>query len=149
VNIGTAKKRAAVPRASARVLRDSDELSREERAYAGQLELRRLAGEVLRWRYQPVSLRLGYRLWYRPDFGLLLADGTFELHEVKGGKVEQGPKGERCVPYMREDAAVKVRAAASLYPWWSFVLAWRWPKARGGAWCTREVPVAPGAALEG
>jgi hypothetical protein len=128
----------------------ASEPSREERSYAELLERRRLAGEVRRWRYQPVSLRLGARLWYRPDFGVLMADRTWELHEVKGGKLEAGPDGaERCVPYTREDAAVKIRAAASAFPWWRFVLAWRWPARRGGAWCTREVPVDGGAVLEG
>ena len=83
--------------------------SRWEQQYADELEKLRLVGEILGWRYEPFKLRLGkgWKTTYAPDFMVLLPDGLIELHEVKG--------------FWREDARVKIKVAAALYPEFRFV----------------------------
>jgi hypothetical protein len=63
-----------------------------ERKYAAVLESRKLAGEIQRWDFEPVKLRLADRTFYTPDFRVVLNDATIEFHETKGG-------------FMRDDAA--------------------------------------------
>lgn len=76
-------------------------MNKTERAYADDLELRRLAGEILRWRFEPLKFRIGHACFYTPDFEVVLPDGTVQYHEVKG--------------FWRDDARVKIKAVASLF----------------------------------
>ena len=55
---------------------------------------------------------------YTPDFLVLAGDGVLECHEVKGGKYVEG----RLVAWQMDDARVKCRVAARLFPF-RFVLA--------------------------
>lgn len=77
-------------------------MNRWERQYAERLEGDRLNGTILSWTYQPLKLRLADLTFYTPDFMVILQDGTLEMHEVKG--------------FMRDDAAVKIKVAAELFP---------------------------------
>lgn len=92
-----------------------DAMNRSERKYADLLELRRRAGELWRFDYQSIKLRLADDTWYTPDFIVYLAEGTIEFHEVKG--------------YWREDARVKFKVAAATFPF-PFVAA----KLTGSTW---------------
>lgn len=79
-------------------------MNKTERRYSELLEQRRAAGEVIWWKFEAIALRLAeQRCAYHPDFLVMLADGTMEVHEVKGG-------------FTREDAQIKLKVAASLYP---------------------------------
>lgn len=78
-----------------------------ERRYAGQLDMMKLSGEIKDWRFEAMNFRLGDGLFYKPDFFVVKED-RFEVHEVKGG-------------YWRDDALVKAKAAASLYPWFKWI----------------------------
>jgi hypothetical protein len=89
----------AAPRASA--------MNRLEAAYAQHLELQRAAGVIRRWDYEPERLLIGNRCTYLPDFRIVGADDVIEMHEVKG--------------FMRDDALVKLKVAASMHPY-RFVL---------------------------
>ena len=82
--------------------------SKLEERFAGELELRRRAGELCWWAYEPVRLKLGEGATYCPDFGTVDADGRFELWETKG--------------FRREASIVRLKVAASLYWWWRFKL---------------------------
>src|SRR5689334_9481004 len=65
-----------------------DAMNGTERRYADEfLETRRAAGEVLWWAFQAVKLRLADDTWFCPDFVVVLADGTLEFHEIKGGLI--------------------------------------------------------------
>ena len=77
-------------------------MNKTEAAYAQHLYLRKCAGEVLDYRFEPMNLRLADNTFYRPDFGVLLADGHYELHEVKG--------------HWTDDARVKIKVAAEIHP---------------------------------
>jgi hypothetical protein len=92
-----------------------------ERRYADELYKLQLAGEILAYEYEPIKLRLAKGTFYTPDFLVVYPD-HFEFHEVKG--------------YARDDAMVKVKVAARLYPWFRFVLV-RYDKKKG--WVKKEV----------
>lgn len=79
------------------------EMNGLERDYADELDMRKLSGEVLEWWFDAVKLRLAGNTFYTTDFLVMLADGTLEIHEVKGGFIE-------------DDAAVKLKVAAASYP---------------------------------
>jgi hypothetical protein len=74
-----------------------------EKRYHDLLMIRKAAGEVIGIWYEPFSLRLAPNTYYRPDFLVQLADGSLELHEVKG--------------FWTDDAKAKTKIAADLYPW--------------------------------
>lgn len=100
-------------------------MNKTEAAYAQQLTFRKHAGEVLWFGFETVKLRLATRTWLTVDFLVRLADGTFELHEVKGRK------GTRY--YATEDGKIKAKVAAEQYPFWPFRIVW--PRA-GGGWAS-------------
>lgn len=83
-------------------------MNKLEAAYAQQLELRKAAGEVLWWAYEPMSLRLAPATHYRPDFAVMLSDCTLEIHETKGNNME-------------DDSWCKLKIAAALFPF-QFIL---------------------------
>lgn len=92
-----------------------------EREYDAYLWLLRHSGEVLWHKYEGIKLRLAEKCFLTVDFAVLPKSGVIELHETKGG-------------WFRDDAKVKLRVAASLYPF-RFVLI---RKAKDGAWKTED-----------
>lgn len=108
-----AKSRTTAPRGA--------KMNHTEARYAVLLDQRLRAGAVRWFEYEPVTFRLGDDTRYTPDFMLQLADGTIELHEVKG--------------FWRDDARVKIKVAARLFPFFTF----RVVKAlKGGGWTITE-----------
>ncbi len=87
-----------------------------ERRYAQHLHSRRLAGEIHSFSFERHNLKLADRTYYRPDFEVMLTDGTIEFHEVKG--------------FMRDDANVKIKVAAQQFPQYVFRLV-RWDRKAG------------------
>jgi hypothetical protein len=77
-----------------------------ESQYWAELELRQMAGEVKWFGFEVFRVRLAGGAWYCPDFAVLLANGDFELHEVKG--------------HWREAAMLRVKVARDKYPWIRF-----------------------------
>lgn len=73
-----------------------------ERDYAAHLEFRRIAEEVVWWRFNCVKLRLAVDTFYEPDFMVMLPGGELEIHEVKG--------------HWEDDARVKIKVAAAIFP---------------------------------
>ena len=99
--------------------------SKAEAAWAQRLDALQRAGEIKRWAHEVITLRLGPDCRYTPDF-LVVPWGwpvvPLELHEVKG-------------KYAREDALVKLRAAAGAFPEFRFVLA----RLVGTTWEERQI----------
>ena len=89
---------------SSRPRREPGKMNGTEKVYADALELRLRAGEILRYDFEPEKLRLAKGTFYDPDFRVIMADGTMEFHEVKGG-------------FIRDDAMVKIKVAAALHPY--------------------------------
>ncbi len=96
-------------------------MNKLETRWAQELDFRRRAGDVAWYRFESITLKLADGCRYTPDFLVCLADGedgtpgTLELQECKG--------------FMREDAQVKIRICAEMYPWPLRLV--RWVK---GAW---------------
>lgn len=103
------------------------EMNGTEAAYAAHLEARKQAGEVLWYEFEAIKLKLSDNTHLTVDFSLMLADGTLELHDVKGSKA-----------IYQDDAKVKMKWAAQRYP---FVFRVAFPKKKkdGGGWDIEEV----------
>lgn len=102
------------------------QMNQTEVRYAAELEIRRVAGEIVGWRFEPLRLRLGadWKTSYTPDFLVLRPDGEIELVDVKGSGGWE------------EDARVKIKVAAGLYPEFHFVAAVE--QRRGGGFVREE-----------
>lgn len=105
------------------VRRASGEMNNVEATYADLLERRRLAGEVAWYVFEGVTLKLARDTRYTPDFFVMLADDTLECHECKG--------------FWEDDAKVKIKVAAQLFPF-RFVAVRKLPKREGGGFRTEE-----------
>ena len=72
-----------------------------------------------------MRLRIGQgNAFFAPDFLVQLADGTLELHEVKG--------------FHREAGIVRLKVAADMFPFACKLVEAR-PKREGGGWDVREI----------
>ena len=81
-------------------------MNKTEQAYSNQLNLLKLQGDILDFRFEGLKLRLADKTFYTPDF-LVIKPDHFELHEVKG--------------YWEDDARVKIKVAAHQFPWFLFI----------------------------
>jgi hypothetical protein len=81
-------------------------MNKTESRYAMMLELRKQAGEIIDYKYEPFKLVLAFNTLYIPDFLVVFKD-HFEIHEVKG--------------FWRDDARVKIKVAARAFPWFRFI----------------------------
>ncbi len=98
-------------------------MNKTEAAYADHLEMQRLAGEVLWYAYESVTLKLADDCRYTPDFAVVRADMSLEMHEVKG--------------FWRDDARVKIKVAAEKFPF-AFIAVTQVPVRQGGGWKFEE-----------
>jgi hypothetical protein len=107
-------------------------MNRTELAWANELESMRVAGVNLGWRFEAVRLRLGGTAFYTPDFLVVAVIGGhtyMELHEVKG--------------FWREAALVRIKTAASAYPWFRFKVIRKKRKKDGGGFDVQTVDSRP------
>lgn len=95
------------------------ERNKTEAEYEQLLTARLHAGEVAWYKFEGLKLRLADNTFYTPDFAVMLADGAMECHEVKG--------------HWTDDARVKIKVAADLYPL-RFIAVKKRPKKDGGGW---------------
>lgn len=102
-------------------------MNKTEEAYSGLLQAKFLGGEINGWRFEAYKLRLAPNTHYTPDFVVQLPDGTIEIHEVKACKSNGDFLCE-------DDARVKIKVAAEMYPEFRFVLCGLLPKKCGGNW---------------
>lgn len=98
-------------------------LNRTEARYAAHLAALQAAGEILWHRFEGLKLRLADATFYTPDFAVLAADGVLECHEVKG--------------FWHDDARVKIKVAAGLYPFRFLAVTARAAK-DGGGWARED-----------
>lgn len=94
-----------------------------EAYYASVLDERVRLGEVVRFSYERHRLVLGDRCTYTPDFEVWLSNGELEFHEVKG--------------FWRDDARVKLKAAATAFPQYRFVAVY--PRKRRGTFTVEKM----------
>lgn len=88
---------------------DQARLNKTERAYWEHLKQSQLLDGCILWiGVQDVTLKLADDTRYTPDFWTFEVGGQFVAREVKG--------------FFREDAKVKIKVAARLFPWAKFLI---------------------------
>ena len=87
--------------------------------------MRKAAGEIMWYAYEPIKLRLAKKTFYTPDYLVQDGDGFLEIHEVKG--------------FMQDDAAVKLKVTARTYPMLKILVIRKRSKKDGGGWSIQEV----------
>ena len=80
-----------------------------ETKYADHLELRKRGGDILWWKFEGIKLRLADKTFLTIDFAVMRLSGQIELHDIKGGPI-------------MEDANVKIKVAAEMYPFQFFIV---------------------------
>lgn len=95
------------------------ELNKTEQAYQAHLELLKRAGEIVWYKFEGIKLRLADNTFYSPDFAVMTKDCEIQIHEVKGAK-----------GVFTDDAKVKVKVAAEMYPF-KFIVVYPKPKKAG------------------
>lgn len=87
---------------------DVAKLNKTERAYLGYIETLKKVGQFQWIGVQSTTFKLADDCRYTPDFITLELDGKVTAREVKG--------------FFRDDAKVKIKVAARMFPWVQFVL---------------------------
>ena len=81
-------------------------MNKLEAQYAQHLELRKIAGEIVDYRFERMKLKLAGNTFYTPDF-MVITQHWIEMHETKG--------------FWEDDARVKIKVAADQFPEFLFV----------------------------
>jgi len=108
-----------------RIRHTPGKMNRLEAEYAAMLDADWKAGRIVRFYFERVTLKLADDTRYTPDFMVVLPDGVIRLDEVKG--------------FLEDDAWVKFKVAADLFPF-TFRLAKKRPKKSGGGWVLKDYP---------
>ena len=108
-----------LPRNRAHGTRRPGEMNKLEASYAEHLGGLMALGDVIWFKFEAIKFRLAPLTYYTPDFIVLTGEEIFEAHEVKG--------------FWQDDARVKIKVAAELYPI-VFKAFKPLPKKRGGGW---------------
>tara|TARA_R110000851_G_scaffold33896_3_gene90384 strand:+ start:3046 stop:3387 length:342 start_codon:yes stop_codon:yes gene_type:complete len=94
-------------------------MNQTEAAYAALLEACKQAGEIVWYSFESMTFKLADNTRYTPDFAVMRTDGLIEIHEVKG--------------FWRDDARIKIKVAAELFPF-RFIAVKKQSKKAGGGW---------------
>lgn len=116
------------------------EMNGVESRYAQHLEMRKRGGDIADWKFEAFTLKLAHDCRFTPDFWILENSGHQTFIDVKGTKRKAGIEK----PYSTEDAALKIRWAASMFPCFKFLVMFERVK---GIWSAVEAP-ATGAAAD-
>jgi hypothetical protein len=76
--------------------------SQLEADYATYLELKRRAGQISYWAYEPMTLNLGGGVKWKPDWLVMLPNGELEIRETKG--------------YWRRGERERIKIASAKFP---------------------------------
>lgn len=85
-------------------------MNKTEQRRGIELEAMKRSGLIAAWWYEKVTLKLADDTRYTPDFLVQELDGTLRFEETKG--------------FWRDDAKVKIKVAAALYPFRFTSLVW-------------------------
>jgi hypothetical protein len=111
-----------------RTRRVAGTMNKGEQQYHDILTAQQHAGGILEFKYEGLTIKLANDVRFTADFFVVNADSEVELHEVK-------PRTKNGKYYAREDAVMKMRLAATHYPFRVFVC---WPADRTGVHWHRE-----------
>lgn len=96
-------------------------MNQTEAAYAEHLEARKLAGEILDYKFHPMNIRLAKNTFYEVDFLVLAADMGLEIHETKGG-------------FTSDKGQLKIKLVGETMPWFRMLKVTKKLKREGGGW---------------
>lgn len=96
------------------------EMNKTEAAYSQLLES---DDNVIWYKFEGMTFKLADNTRYTPDFAVMVKSGQLEMHEVKG--------------HWYDDARVKIKVAASIYPF-RFIACKPKAKKDGGGWIIEE-----------
>lgn len=108
-----------------RVRRVPGTMNKLEAEYHEHLHAMKESGEIVKFGYESIRIKLADKTTYLPDFAVLLPTGEYQFHEIKGG-------------IWIGDARVKIKVAAEQYPEFSFVAVTKIKKKDGGGWKYEE-----------
>lgn len=95
----------------------SGEMNGLEKEYDNHLKTRLMAGDILWYKFEGVRFVIAPGCSYTPDFFVMRSNGVLEVHECKG--------------FWTDDAKVKTKVAASMFPFEFFIVK-KVAKKRGG-----------------
>jgi hypothetical protein len=115
----------------------SAKMNRWEQEYAMELEARRRAGEILWYGFEAIKLRLTGGTFYTPDFCTV---GLYS--EVRKSAWSHDETHVQMTPisfievkgHLRDDANVKFKVAAELFPFAEFFMYRKRKAKEGGGW---------------
>ena len=86
----------------------SGKMNKWEEAFAERLEMYRLEGSIIDWKYESIRFRLAANTTYTPDFMVITTD-AIEFIEIKGQRHSTG--------------MAKFKICSEMYPWalWKMV----------------------------
>jgi len=116
------------------VRRKPGEMNGLERRYALLLDQQLEIGSILSFQHEAIKLRLAEKTFYEPDFLVVAADEVIEIHEVKGSYRDKATGQWK--PFVEDDAAVKFKVAARLFP---FRFRMVWFDTGKGIWCEDQL----------
>jgi len=95
-------------------------MNKTEAKFAAYLEQLKHLNKIVAWQFEPIRFRLAWKTGYTPDF-LVISRDNFSFYEVKG--------------FMRDDAAVKIKTTAEIYPWFRWFIVYL----KKNEWVFKEV----------
>jgi hypothetical protein len=95
------------------------QMNQLEALYSAHLNAQQIAGDLVWFKFEGLKFRLADNTFYTPDFAVMASNGQMQMHEVKG--------------YWEDDARVKIKVAASLFPF-AFIGVTALAKKAGGGW---------------
>lgn len=96
-----------------------------EKAYAEFLEQRKIAGEIVSYKFHPMRVRLADNTYYEVDFIVVKADMVLEIHEVKGG-------------FTSDKGQLKIKLCAESLPYFGMFKATKQTKKAGGGFLIED-----------
>lgn len=97
-------------------------MNKTEAEYALMLDSWVRGGLIQWYKFEGITMKLADDTRYTPDFFVMDSQGFLECHEVKG--------------YWQDDAKVKIKVAASIFPF-KFIAVFKKAKKDGGGWETK------------
>jgi hypothetical protein len=114
------------------------EMNKTEAAYDAYLALQERAGAVLWHKFECVTVKIAADCRLTPDFLVMLPDGRLEFHDTKGAKkIKIGKRAGQRTAYFEEDALIKAKVAAALFP---IPIYFVWPEPNG-EWGKKRIGV--------
>lgn len=107
---------------------DANGMNSTEAKFAAFLAGEKLAGRIADYRFQPITLKLAEGLRYTPDFLVIENSLEYTCYEIKGAKKKKDSKGEwhgEWTYWAEEDAKIKIKVAAQVFPELHFFVAFQ------------------------